>query len=190
MQLFHEGYRLKKMAQLAQHAERVLDIGCTAMPNPYLHNSDVIGFDLAHASLPDNYTHLIRGDVDNILQDIGPNSFDAICAGELLEHLENPVDVLRHCHALLKPVGRVILSTPNPNNPFERFLTITLNTKHFYAADHVMLYPQRWLVRILKIAGFKKVRLYSGGMIFPIIGLIPFFRPWCYQTIATAEKFE
>jgi len=51
-----------------------------------------------------------------------------------------------------------------------------------------MLYPQRWLIKMMEISGFKDIKLYSGGMIFPFFSLIPFPRPWCYQTIATGKK--
>lgn len=40
-------------------------------------------------------------------------SFDGIVASEIIEHLENPWHFFRQCQTLLKPGGRVILSTPN-----------------------------------------------------------------------------
>ncbi|MFI5380936.1 MAG: class I SAM-dependent methyltransferase [Tepidisphaerales bacterium] len=40
--------------------------------------------------------------------------FDAIVAGELIEHLENPGLFLRNMCRHLKPAGVIIISTPNP----------------------------------------------------------------------------
>ena len=39
--------------------------------------------------------------------------FDAIVAIEVIEHLENPYQFLRRVHALLKPDGVLIVTTPN-----------------------------------------------------------------------------
>lgn len=39
--------------------------------------------------------------------------FDAICAIEVLEHLENPRHLLRQCRRLLRPGGLLLITTPN-----------------------------------------------------------------------------
>jgi len=176
------------MARFVQNAEKVLDVGCGDMPNPYLTNAIVIGLDLQKSDPKNNYTNFVIGDVMNLPAPFKEKTFDAIIAGEIIEHLERPVDFLRNCHATLKDGGKLVLSTPNPNNIFERILTISLNTKYFYSKQHVMLYPQRWLIRMMQKSGFKNIQLYSGGIRFPVSGLIPFFRPWCYQTIAVGER--
>jgi SAM-dependent methyltransferase len=116
------------------------------------------------------------------------SEFDAITAGEILEHLEDPMGFLRACYETLAPGGILVLSTPNPNSPIERLLTITLSRRFFYTDDHIMLFPQRWLIRMLERSGFSDVRLYSGGFPVPPLGLVPFPRAWCYQTIASAVR--
>jgi len=39
--------------------------------------------------------------------------FDTIIAGEIIEHLENPMSFIQYCKSLLKQNGRLILTTPN-----------------------------------------------------------------------------
>jgi SAM-dependent methyltransferase len=42
--------------------------------------------------------------------------FDAVMASEIIEHLENPRHFARECFRLLRPGGRLLLSTPNINS--------------------------------------------------------------------------
>ncbi len=190
-----ENYRLKKMAGLISGRQRVLDVGCKDIPNTFLQNQELIGLDFGEADMPGNYQECRQGDAMKLPAPFEPDSFDAIHAGEILEHFEWPVEFLRGCFRTLKPGGMLVLSTPNPHSPFESLLTINLSRRFFYDKDnyrphfdHVCLYPQRWLIRMMEIAGFRQVRLHSGGMFVPLLGLVPFPRPWCYETIATGVR--
>ena len=94
-----------------------------------------------------------------------------------------------------RPGGIIVLTTPNPTSPIERLLTTPLSRRFFYGKGgvyqpfgHICLYPQRWLIRMLEVAGFTGVKLSSGGFPLPGVGLVPFPRPWCYQTIAEAAR--
>jgi hypothetical protein len=58
-----EKLRLKKLAKLISGKKRILDLGCSAMPNICLNNKEVIGVDLEKKDLPDNYTDLKICDV-------------------------------------------------------------------------------------------------------------------------------
>lgn len=182
-----ENYRLRKMAKVAGYNERVLDIGCSQLPNVHLKAKELIGFDLNNGKLTKNYSELVIGDVFEIEQYFELESFDAVVVGEVLEHTSLPMEFLEKIRSVLIPEGKVIISTPNPNSFIERILTVGLSEKYFYTSEHRMLYPQRWLIRLLKDSGFNKIELFSGGFPLPFIGLVPFPRPWCYQTIAVAH---
>lgn len=183
-----EAYRYRKMARLCEGHGRLLDIGCARVPNPYLRNPQIVGLDQRRVKTPENYTEMVVGDAADLPRPFETASFDCVVAGELLEHLQDPIGFLRGCVTTLRPQGALVLSTPNPNWPMEQLLTMTLSRRYFYAPAHVCLYPQRWLIRMLEIAGFENVELYSGGVPIPGLGLVPFPRPWCYQTIARATK--
>lgn len=185
-----ERLRLQRMASFTNHGEVIADVGFRQCPNPFLNSKSVIGIDpsATEDDLAGNYTDIFSGTLMDYIKINGQARLDVVMAGELIEHLEVPVEFLRECYMALKPGGRLVLSTPNPNSFIERLLTLTLSRRYFYTIEHIMLIPQRWLVRMMEVAGFSNIRLYSGGFPVPMVGLVPFPRPWCYQTIATGEK--
>ncbi|WP_372987687.1 methyltransferase domain-containing protein [Marinobacter sp.] len=189
--LKYEKFRLKRMAFMAKAVGGVVgDVGFHQCPNPFLTGEEVVGIDPKSDDLElvSGYTKVYSGTLSGYIQEYGGCSFDVIMAGELIEHLEDPISFLDECFKALKPGGRLILSTPNPNSFIERLLTLMLSRRFFYTSEHVMLIPQRWLIRIMEMKGFVNVRLVSGGFPVPFFGLVPFPRPWCYQTIAVGEK--
>jgi 2-polyprenyl-3-methyl-5-hydroxy-6-metoxy-1,4-benzoquinol methylase len=93
---------------------------------------------------------------------LSESAFDAVIAAEVIEHLENPREVAREWHRILKPSGRLILSTPN--NESIRSLVALLIRGHYasfgddsYPA-HITALLRKDLMRILTEAGFSEVR--------------------------------
>jgi N-acetyl sugar amidotransferase len=185
-----ERYRLKKIASLVKDCKEVLDVGCSASPNLYLKNKKVIGLDLNEkVNMSSNYYKIVKGNVFDLPKPFTEESFEAITAGEILEHLDSPMLFLKNCYKTLKPGGILVFSTPNPNSFFERILTLNLSRKFFYNPEHISLYPQRWLIRMGELNGFKNIKILSGGLTIPILSKnIPFPRPWAEYTIVYAEK--
>jgi len=181
-------HRQRKMAKMIRGYNYILDLGFAANPNPYLNNNHVVGVDIMEIEKPENYSEVIFDDVITLRSFIKENSVDAILCGELLEHLENPFELLKSCNKVLSEEGILVLSTPNPHYIGEILLTMCMIKKLFYTRNHFCLYPQRWLIRMLERAGFKNVRIYAGGIKIPYLGTIPFFRTFGLYTIALAKK--
>ncbi len=71
----------------------------------------VDGVDLYVDSVP-GYRRFWKHDLDQGLPaDCG--GYDLICCCEGLEHVGNPLLLLRDCHRALRPGGRLIVTTPN-----------------------------------------------------------------------------
>lgn len=118
-------------ARLAYVAERVplrgarvLDVGCGAgLLSEALAKSgaQVVAIDLAPDLIKVAKLHRLESgiDVDYRLQSAEalagemPGGFDAITCMEMLEHVPDPGSILAACAALLKPGGRLFVSTLN-----------------------------------------------------------------------------
>jgi SAM-dependent methyltransferase len=121
---------------------RVLDYGCADAPYRGLFSDDV---DYVGADLPGNpvATAEIRPDGTVAVEDA---SFDAVISTQVLEHVVDPSTYLSECARVLRPGGRMLLST---------------HGVMIYHPDPVDLW--RWtgdgLERIVTEAGFEVERL-------------------------------
>jgi 2-polyprenyl-3-methyl-5-hydroxy-6-metoxy-1,4-benzoquinol methylase len=59
--------------------------------------------------------------------------FDAVCCLEVIEHVENPWSLLRDVYAVLKPGGRLILSTPNVTSFLSRLIFLRTGRFHQFS---------------------------------------------------------
>jgi ubiquinone/menaquinone biosynthesis C-methylase UbiE len=124
-QLFEKHYAGRKFSRgryrdlILQHVSagmRLLDAGC----GRYLEFSreladtvQVIGVDLEQQLDTTNQRspYAIRGNLEYL--PFPSNYFDIVISRSVVEHLTDPPNVFREFHRVLKPGGRVILSTPN-----------------------------------------------------------------------------
>ena len=85
----------------------MLDYGCADVPYRPFFGPDV---DFVAADLPGNphATLLLRDDGTVPAPD---GAFDAVLSTQVLEHVVDPALYLRECHRVLRPGGRLLLST-------------------------------------------------------------------------------
>ncbi len=154
--------RLRLLGQLARG--NVLDIGCHHVQNPHL--VDAVGFDLLRPeSLSPNYREFVRGDCHSVSEFFAPKCFDTIVAGEIIEHLETPMQFLKSCHIILKDDGQLLITTPNPYHWTTVVGNLCFNTSGI-TFDHINLFPFRTMVALLHRSGFDldSIRNASRGM--------------------------
>lgn len=86
-----------------------------------------------------------------------PESFDVVQLWWVLEHVHDPLAVLKECWRILKPGGYVVLLVPNLDSPIARFFG-----RYWFALDvprHLYFFTPRHLKELSDKAGFAQPQL-------------------------------
>jgi len=96
---------------------RVLDLGCRAgaLTRHFLDGNEVVGLDVDRVALEKAAALGIQPVQANVEEPLPfeDSSFDAVVAGELLEHLQFPDALVGEIRRVLRPGGVIVGSVPN-----------------------------------------------------------------------------
>jgi len=92
-----------------------------------------------------------------------PASFDAVVCGDLVEHLRDPGSTLARLRPLLRPGGRLVLSTPNVANWALRLSLLggrwRYTDRGILDRTHAHLFTRKTLIETVEAAGYRVVEL-------------------------------
>lgn len=160
-------------AAAADAPVRVLDVGCgegQIAAELARAGFDVVGVDVAEEPLrrarsrhPALDLRVVGDDGDWPLQDA---SFDAVWAGETIEHVADTAAWLSEIRRVLRSGGTLLLSTPAHGRL--RMLGLALSARrldeHFDPrSDHLRFYTPRTLARLLADFGFERIEVRGAG---------------------------
>jgi len=124
-------YRVARILKLdIPQVAKLLDVGCgngefaVALKEAY-QAREVYGIDIGEKAIVEARGRgiiMVNSDLD-----VGPLPFDddtfgLVFAGEIMEHLQNPDNLLREIYRVLSPNGYCIITTPNIANWYDRWL--------------------------------------------------------------------
>jgi len=159
------GIYLPVLASLYQQVQAV-DI-----EEAYLDNARERMVDLPNLMLKtDDITHSLLPDL----------SFDFILCTEVIEHIKDSPNALKHMWRLLKPGGTLLLSTPQKFSPLElsakiAFLPGIIQVVRYIYQEpvletgHINLVTETEVRRQLANAGFKIIENHKTGLYLPLI---------------------
>ncbi|MEW8974518.1 MAG: methyltransferase domain-containing protein [Tissierellaceae bacterium] len=144
--------------------KKVLDIGCGAGGKTLFYASQgvekVWGIEvvdhyeeeanaLAQKKGLEDKFEFVLGDAANIPFD--DNSFDTIIMNDAMEHVDEPLEVLRECHRVLKPGGRLYVNFPPYYHPFGAHLSDVIGFPwvHLFFSDETLIQVYKDLVKDL-----------------------------------------
>jgi 2-polyprenyl-3-methyl-5-hydroxy-6-metoxy-1,4-benzoquinol methylase len=86
--------------------------------------------------------------------------FDVITLGHVIEHVHNPVALLKACRRLLKPTGQLWLETPNIDSLGHR--QYMKNWRGLEPPRHLVLFSRQSLAKALIASGFAHIERRSA----------------------------
>lgn len=164
-----ENMRHEYFANLAEWL--VLDVGCAQLWNVFFKKnpkiSKVVGIDISD---PEEhiYDSYFKINLDKEGIPLEPTTIDTIVAGEVLEHLENPIENVRRFHSLLKDDGKLLISIPN-SMYFGEIIRRLLWVNAPEDKEHLYLHDKMSFRNILTTNGFEVEKILGYRMRIPLL---------------------
>jgi 2-polyprenyl-3-methyl-5-hydroxy-6-metoxy-1,4-benzoquinol methylase len=150
---------------------RLLDVGCST--GDYLERAQARGWTVQGIDVAKHLAVFARvkrglpvehGDVGDVLNRFGPQSFAAITLWDVIEHLPKPLDTMRDLYRALEPGGTLYLATPNLSGWVPRFhwrvlRPLTGTWPHPEPPRHLHQFAAPTIARLFAAAGFDGVRV-------------------------------
>jgi 2-polyprenyl-3-methyl-5-hydroxy-6-metoxy-1,4-benzoquinol methylase len=165
--------RRRFLLERVRAGQRVLDIGCgdgafaAALAQAGVH---VVAIDVA--SEPLRRAEVRHGGLELGLVEadapwpLADESFDVLWAGETIEHVADTGGWLSEARRVLRPQGRLLLSTPDHGRLRLLFMALSQRAfaRHFHPlADHLRFYTRGSLKELLQASGFQPVTVARAG---------------------------
>lgn len=99
--------------------------------------------------------------------DIGNQEFDVVTLFHVLEHLTDPIGVLRELQEKMKVGGRIIIEVPHARDFLLEFFELKSFKEFTLWSEHLILHTRQSLTAFLVDAGFKNVTI-SGIQRYPL----------------------
>ncbi len=156
---------------------RLLDVGCGegwALDYFSREGWQVLGVDYSdygcQANNPNCLPWMRRGDINVLLDELreGHASFDCVWLDNVLEHVIEPLDLLKTCRNLLHPKGVLVIEVPNDFSIVqEKLLAADKIDEPYWIAvpDHISYFSAPSLAALAAAAGFRAEKLLGD---FPI----------------------
>ena len=140
---------------------RVLDVGCGVglfLQKVKANGWNGVGVDMSKPAVTYARNHGLEVHLGRIEQSsFKTETFDVITLFQTIEHLEDPLKILKKLHSLLKVGGVLLITTPSETSFLARILG-----KFWFGyrnIEHLYFYNKQSLTAMQKKVGFKKITI-------------------------------
>jgi 2-polyprenyl-3-methyl-5-hydroxy-6-metoxy-1,4-benzoquinol methylase len=195
-----------KLLDAVGTGKRVLDVGCSSgyLAEPLAaRGNTIVGLELDAGAAREAERfceQVLVGDVETMELPFAPASFDVVLCGDVVEHLRDPVAALARLRPLLRPDGRLVVSTPNVANWAIRLSLLggrwRYTDRGILDRTHTHLFTRATLAEALHAAGYDHVEIDfsvpvpgDSDLLDGLGRAVGRLRPqlFAYQWIATAQ---
>jgi 2-polyprenyl-3-methyl-5-hydroxy-6-metoxy-1,4-benzoquinol methylase len=158
-----------KLLDAVGTGKRVLDVGCSSgyLAEPLAaRGNTIVGLELDAGAAREAERfceQVLVGDVETMVLPFGPASFDVVLCDDVVEHLRDPVAALARLRPLLRPDGRLVVSTPNVANWAIRLSLLggrwRYTDRGILDRSHTHLFTRATLRDALETAGYRVERI-------------------------------
>lgn len=117
--------------------------------------------------------------------------FDYIQIRNVLEHVTDPMSLLRECRRILKGTGTLHLFVPNGVTDSLNLIKFERETGRpgLSRSGHLFFFPRRALLRAFEATGFRveRARTYGIRRGLAVLGLWPHFKDWKRDYVARED---
>jgi SAM-dependent methyltransferase len=183
---------------------KILNVGCVGhvLPatrneqNRWLHlqlklrfpEADILGLDIDKQNVEHMRSLGMEVEVGDAQRLDYAEKFDSVILGELIEHLENPGACLMACKQVLKPGGRIIISTPNTYCVMQMLMYLK-NFDKAFNPEHVVWFCAQTLRTMVERCGLRIELLRFVDDLGPEVVPDAAYRLFCYSWLATRWLF-
>lgn len=165
---YFETQRAKVLTKLIGKGKKIIDLGCRdgIFTRYFTKNNEVLGVDIDKKLLMKCHRNLgIKVqyyDLNSYTWPFNKNYYDVVVAGEILEHLYNPKQIVKKAKMLLKKNGMFIGSVPNSFHILDRIGFLFGKVPRGYAdPTHVNMFSTTSLRQLLS-------QYFSKVVIIPV----------------------
>lgn len=160
----YDFFTLKNIRKIAKKGSKILDVGCgngkyldTLLKNGY----KTFGTELTADASKINNNHVIfTGDLSTI--DFEGVKFDLIRMNHIIEHVQDPSQLLKVAHSILEDDGTILIETPNNSCLDRKIFHKYWGALHF--PRHIFIFNKVSLGMLAKATGFDVVRIETTIM--------------------------
>lgn len=162
-------FRTKHAKKLIGNKSFLCDIGCGINPvllnDPAIIMQKKVGIDFLVTNSSNNNIELRQANLDQFPLPIKDAEFDVITMLAVLEHLNNPANVIAECFRGLKPEGKLIITTPSPiSKPILESLARLHLISYEGVFDHKHYYKKSEIFALLNQASFSDIKIWHVAL--------------------------